>query len=425
MPIERLYFDVNGQPFPLVSVQRSEALGGRLHWQLVGNAQLHKLIAGLRPANSPVDPWPKLSASLQIKLLGTDDEVSVSGVFRVTECSEAPHGHCTVKLEQTVELLSALQPQRYAGAICGEFSSWIKSSPLNSLLSTNDHLDDLNSLHSKDSVVLLVDQSALELASWLAWAATWAGPGSQPYDPNKMLPFWIVGDAGSTWRLVRDAAGKAIADHSTPEWRFVRTRAVGQLECCPYLESGMLLSEYHYTQSLTRESLVARLNGQYLPRRVSFGGDHRWVVVRHDLWNSYGESWTVKLELSEKAPLPKWKAPSFEPYGYLVGEVSRSWESGVCVQCQIAGCKHEFPTRLTTFDAGDSQVPGWQWVPTIKNVVRIDPDWSLSGKPSLAYSFRHNAHSEPYAAEIPNNKSWLVKVGDLAMRFLHRGFRLG
>jgi hypothetical protein len=79
---------------------------------------------------------------------------------------------------------------------------------------------------------------------------------------------------------------------------------------------------------------------------------------------------------------------------------------------------------LTTFDAGNENAVGWQWVPTEGNRVKLDIDWSFAGIPSIAYVERTIPVDEPYLFSIPGDKNWGGQVGVRKIAFSEGGWRV-
>jgi len=250
---------------------------------------------------------------------------------------------------------------------------------------------------NQPAVVLQLQQTDLELGAWVAWAATRAG--TQPDDV-----FWLVGDAGSMWRLAKDVDG---GDPPTipPE------AVVERVSCRPWSSRRPFVSINARRTRFRWSEILAALPGQFhkteLPGRRLLDGRMRWVVERRDSWGTGGPAWQVRLEVADQPPRPHWPVPAAS-LGRILGEVAEDWTQGkVWVDCRLASGGPVFPLRLTTFDAGNASRAGWQWVPTKGNRVAIDTDWSLTGLPALRYAERTEGASNPYLADLPPNQSWL------------------
>jgi hypothetical protein len=333
----------------------------------------------------------------------------------VVEIEEDVFGY-NLALEQTVEELEHLQRVRYAQHLpSGDLQSWCNDGPLGTLLevsrtvmtSFNDVTGGL------PSVVSCIDQTHVELAAWLAWAAT---QDMGCYDK----PFWVIGRQGKRWQLVKDDPAKVFDVGS--DWRLLKW--ADATACKEFLSETASVRIFQYASSEPLADAERLFSSGFLPHRLRLAGDHLRIVSRIDTFATGPTAWQIEMHASEQPPLPYWNQPNFGTQGKLLGEVAEEWASGEFVSCRMHGCPTTFPVRLTTFDGGQGKTTGWQWVPSQGNRICIDPSWSMRAMPSIRYAERVNAADAPYSLALPSNASWITRFGNRVVRFVKEGLQI-
>lgn len=412
------------------SARRTEALGGRLTWRLhTHESEVMRAAAALPSATSPWLSSPQIAGPLVLHF-NNSRVVSCPGPFNVVACEPLLDG-LELVLEQTVEdpevaedgktsaakaVVPHRQPMRLASHISqGGMDSWLNQGTLSRLLTTIDRetREEIRKAFGKqDSVILQIDQTAVQLAAWFAWVLS----------QSSTHPFWILGIVGRQWRLVWD--DPALTEELQPDWRPASLYQQLKTADHPYLISEGRITRYSYVPVFQLDDVRDCVTQMYLPRRLAVSErDTRWGVARHDLFSEGSVPWHVELDFADRSPMPTWSPPRF-PGGKLLGTIAEDWSSGPSVKCKLDGCEAAIPVRLTTFDTGNESLVGWQWVPTRGNRVCIDPCWTLGDLPAIRYVERHVGVSEPYVMQLPEKKRWLAKIGNVAIKFFRRGLRI-
>ena len=414
--IDSIALAIDEEKFSFASATRHESLGDRVIWNLgASDRNLPSYLASL-----PLEADSRrtlIQGPLQISVRNAG-VFAVKGPFRLVSCPDSDP--VALSLEATVEDFDAIRPE---SSVCllrgGQLSRWLQNASVGKVLASLDPKlqEELDGLWGADGLVLQRAESALCMASWLAWAATRL---AEKNAGEAVRPFWILGGAGCRWRLVRDTTQNTVEADNNWRGEVIPSATLDNR----FVEIGGIVRRYTFSRKLTGDDLRIELSQSFsfLPKRISLGGQHLFVVRRSDVFGTGAAPWRVQLTAAEKLPEPRWDRPQRASFDAIVRE---KWASGEFLSCSIEGISGTFPVRLTSFDAGGDSTEGWQWVPTVGNRIKCDFDWMPTSIPDFAYAKRERAASEPYTFQVGSNSQWLARFGRVAIQFVKEGLRIG
>lgn len=402
-------------------LRRTEALGARLRWRLTSSDPSVLSFAG---RESEV-----LKDAIRIELYGSKDHAQIPHPFRIRKAWRSAADY-HLELEQTVEL-GRDACWRVWSLPTGDYVEWLKTKPLASVMPDHAVPEAIKKIAAGNATVILqANQTDVEMGAWLAWAASHCS-GLHDY-------FFLCGTGGAVWRLVKvpnvvtDADSTNAETSPTRDDGRIRAEDVpghatvhkvlrrGIVRSRPYVCVDSRVTVFDWMEPIGK--IADRVNSCKLPRIRRHCGRLGWTCARHDIFATGPIPYRIREEVADEIPRPVW-ASGLHSGHRIAAQVSEEWQKGTTIQCRLACGSSAFPVILTTFDAGDENCHGWQWVPTNGNRVVIDSDWALTGLPALRYAERIHGVPDAYSLQIPAQKSWFARFGNLAVKFFNRGMR--